>query len=293
MGAAGPGARVWDWGARGAAKPGGGRALGRAALGLVQQPRQRRREGRAVQLGVWHQQGGTGVHEVVGVGGLVVGRRVWVGHEDGRSGKGRYLRDGGGAGAGDHQVGGGKSLAHIGDVGHDLPAGGLLVGEGKRLAHEGLVVGARRVDDDEPGAGEKLVLEGADRLVEMVGPQGAAKDQQHRGALGHAEGSASGRAACLHDAAAHRVAGHHVGLRCALALEGGEGLRQGAADARGVCGAHLVGKARHGVLLVEQVGHAVLAAPLKERYLDVGAKAQADVRGALLGKGASEGPLGP
>ena len=84
-----------------------------------------------------------------------------------------------------------------------------------------------------------------------------------------------------------------MGLRRALALEGGEGLRQGAADARGVRGAHLVGKARHGVLLVEQVGHAVFAAPLKERHLDVGAKAQADVRRALLSKGASEGPLGP
>ena len=76
------------------------------------------------------------------------------------------------------------------------------------------------------------------------------------------------------------------------AREGGLRLRERDADGVRLLGGHLVGESGDGVLLVEQVGHALLGAPAQERELDVGAESDGDVGPALLGEMAFERLLG-
>ena len=212
----------------------------------------------------------------------MVRRGVGVRDEQARHREGGDLGDRGGPGAAHHEVGGRERLPHPRDVGQHLPAA-LLLGRERERRH-GLVepLGARGLDHDEPLAREQLPLQARDPLVDVGRPERAAKDEQHRLPLAHAERGAARLAARRDDAPAHGVAGElHPARGTPLALEDGAGGRHRDAHGGGVGRERLVGQARHRVLLVEHVGHAEAVAAVEQGHLHVGAEAHGNVGGAL------------
>ena len=99
-----------------------GGAHGGKAGGVFEQPHEGIPEPRGLDLFVLKEKGRAGVGEETRVGGLVVGRGEGVRDEDGGHPESRYLGDRGGAGAREHEVGRGQDIAHVVDVGAQVPA---------------------------------------------------------------------------------------------------------------------------------------------------------------------------
>ncbi len=157
-------------------------------------------------------------------------------------------------------------MAHGIGVAQQLPALRFLGGQGQGLGHGIELLGARHMHDVQVIAGQKLVLHGAQGLVQMPRPQAAARHQQHDGILRHAEAAAALLAGGLENGCAHGVArdGH-------LALIGHAGGRMAVGEAHGSGMARkvLVGKPHHRILLVyhQRYAHLLGGAPDRQRHI--------------------------
>ena len=137
--------------------------------------------------------------------------------------------------------------------------------------------------DIERGLGEQAVPQGDDALIQVLRTEAPAKDEQHLRILRDPEGGTAALPRGIRHAATDGVARHDdLGRGTRLALEGGARRGEGEAELGRLLGAHLVGEARDGVLLMQDVGHPVGSAPAQERHLDVGAEAYGYV-GSTLG----------
>ena len=222
----------------------------------------------------------------------MVRRREGIRHEHAGHGERRDLCHGGRACTREHEVRGRKGLAHAVDVGHDAPARGLVLREGELLHHGVVFPLARGVDDAEVLAREELGLQGRDPLVEVTRAEAAAEDEQHRGVLWDAEATTALRAVGADDALPDGVArDDDLGVGPDLAPERVDRDGKRHAYRLHLRGGRLVGKPRHGVLLVDDAGDALRVAPVDEGELDVGAKAHRDVR-ARRAEVAADGLLG-
>ena len=215
----------------------------------------------------------------------MVGRGKRIRHEDARHRLGGNLCHRRRAGARKHQIGRGKRVAHVVNVGHDLPAGGLLLGQRQRLDHRVVLVAACGVNDAHVRTRENLLLQRRHALVEVAGAQASTKHQKERLVLGNAQLSTAVSARGIHYGTANGVSRHaDLGVRARASLEGLRGRGERDAERRRLLGAHLVGKAGHGVLLVQRVRHVVVGTPAHQGQLHVGAEAHGHVGLALRRK---------
>ena len=112
-----------------------------------------------------------------------------------------------------------------------------------------------------------------------------------RASSGHIESPAATNPISLDHRTAHGVAGHEHMVRIALALKHRTRCRHRNANTGGMRTHHLVGKARDGILFVQQIRNAGVLAPAQKRDLDIGAKTYGDIGLAGFGKMAAERAL--
>ena len=127
----------------------------------------------------------------------------------------------------------------------------------------------------------------------MAGTEAAAKDQKQRLVFRDTKCCTALLARGIDDGSAHGIAGNrHARVGSDMAIKCCAGMLLRDADRRGMLGARLVGKTRHAILLVKKIRHTMMGAPVHQRQLDVGPKADGDIGRALLGKASANHAFG-
>ena len=213
-----------------------------------------------------HDAGAAGF-EGAGIGGLVIVGGMGIGHEDRWPPDGRQLGHGRGAGAADHEMGGGQPLRQIGEERRQLDDDAAA-----RIALADLVeiLGPALLDEAQAAAqGGRQRQDGLGHdLTERGGALAAAEHHEvdHPALARRAIGLAAQRLDLLADGVADEARAAIVGGDVARRLERGRDPRRAAQH-------HAVGLAQHGVLLVQQRRQAAQAGGDHGRHRGVAAEA--------------------
>ena len=141
---------------------------------------------------------------------------------------------------------------------------------------------------------EELVLKRDKAVIQVPGSERTTKDEQQHGVIGNVIVGATSLATRANDALSNRVARHDdLGLRADATLEGVDGNRQRDAHAVDLARQQPVRKSGHRVLLVKYAGDPLGVAASEQWHLDVGAKANRHIGGAVGVEVVIDPPLRP